>query len=168
MTATQETAMPGQDREVVIERIFNAPPEAVFRAWTDPKYLGRWFAPNGCAISFPSLDIRSGGSFHSCIRMPNGFECWCMGVYEEVVAPEKIVYTIAMADAEGNLLESVDAGKESDWPKETRVTVTFEEYEGKTRMTLIQSVLESIAKRTGAYPSWLEMFDRLEGELAKE
>jgi uncharacterized protein YndB with AHSA1/START domain len=165
MVATQEIVTPAKDRDVVIVRVFNAPPEAVFRAWTDPKYLKRWFAPNGCAVSFPRLDVRTGGNFHSCIRTPGGHECWCVGVYEQVVAPERIVYTAAMSDADGNLRESVDAGMEEDWPKETRVTVTFEDLGGKTRMVLTQSVLESLAKRTGAYPSWLEMFDRLEEEL---
>ena len=167
MSAISEPAETAKDREVIIERVFNAPREAVFRAWTDPKYLSRWFAPSGCTIRFPRLDVREGGSFHSCLTTPDGYECWCLGVYEDIVAPERIVYTIAMADADGNLLASLDAGKDSDWPEETRVTVTFAEYEGKTKMTLTQSVLESIAKRTGAYPSWLNMFDRLEEELMK-
>jgi hypothetical protein len=54
----------------------------------------------------------------------------------------------------------------SEWPRETIVTVTFVELGGKTKLTLHQTVLESIAKRTGAHPSWIEMLDRLAENLA--
>lgn len=153
------------DREVLITRTFAAPAELVFAAWTDPAQLVRWFAPHGCSVRFPKIDIRTGGKFHSCITIPDGTECWCVGEYREVTRPSRIVYTIAMADAQGNRVSSPEAGKESDWPAESIVTVTFTETEGKTTLTLHQNVSEAVAKRTGAYPSWLQMLDRLAEEL---
>jgi len=155
-----------QELLVVITRVFDAPRELVFKAWTDPEHLERWFAPRGCAVTFKQIDLRQGGSFHSCIRTPDGHDCWCRGVYREIVEPERIVYTMAVSDEQGNLIDPVDAGMDPDWPRETIVTVTFAEQEGRTRLTLHQTVLESIAKRTGAYPSWIEMMDRLDEELA--
>ncbi len=155
------------ERMVVITRVFDAPRELVFRAWTDPALLARWFAPHGCTIEFHSLDLREGGSFLSCLRTPDGKNCWSRGVYREVVTPERIVYTLAVADEHGQLVEPVQVGMDPDWPRETTVTVTFAESEGKTRLTLQQTVSETLAKRTGAHPSWLEMLDRLQGELER-
>lgn len=152
---------------VVITRIFNAPRDLVFEAWTDPEQLARWYAPNGCAILFRQLDARPGGAFHSCIRTPGGHECWCKGIYREVVIPERIVFTMAVSDANGNVVEPADVGMDPDWPRETVVTVTFVEHDGKTTLTLHQTVAESLAKRTGAHPSWIEMLEKLAGELTK-
>jgi uncharacterized protein YndB with AHSA1/START domain len=151
---------------VLITRTFDAPRELVFRAWTDPELLAQWYAPHGCTIAFRTLDVRKGGEFHSVIRTPDGKDCWCRGVYSELVAPERIVYTLAVADADGNLITPMQAGMDPEWPHETTVTVTFAERDGKTMLTLHQTVPESLAKRTGAHPSWLEMLDRLDEQLA--
>jgi uncharacterized protein YndB with AHSA1/START domain len=85
-------------------------------------------------------------------------------MYKEVVRPERIVYTLATADRDGNQIEPVQAGHDPRWPRETLVTVTLTDVRGSTRLTLEQNVLESLAKHTGAHPSWLQMLDRL-GEL---
>jgi uncharacterized protein YndB with AHSA1/START domain len=154
------------DNMVFLTREYDAPREMVFRAWTDPEQLKQWHAPRGCTIEYRTLDLREGGEFHSCIRTPDGHDCWCKGVYREIVENERIVYSMAVADANGHLVTPSDAGMDRDWPAETIVTVTFAEVGGKTRLTLQQTVSESLAKRTGAHPSWLQMFDRLEEELA--
>jgi uncharacterized protein YndB with AHSA1/START domain len=153
--------------DVLIARTFDAPREDVFRAWTDPEQLAQWYAPHGCTIAFRELDVREGGAFHSVIHTPDGHDCWCRGVYMELVAPERIVYMLAVADADGNLITPVQAGMDPEWPRETKVTVTFAEHGGKTMLTLHQTVSESLAKRTGAQPSWLQMLDRLEEQLLR-
>jgi uncharacterized protein YndB with AHSA1/START domain len=167
MIPKNDSTMATPDREVFITRDFEAPRELVFAAWTDPVHLARWFAPHGCEISFREIEVREGGVFHSCIRPPGGHDCWCRGVYREVAAPERLVFTMAVADEQGNLIEPTEAGMDPDWPRETVVTVTLAEQDGKTRLTLRQTVSEALAKRTGAHPSWLQMLDRLEGELAQ-
>jgi uncharacterized protein YndB with AHSA1/START domain len=151
----------GADRTVFIERTFDAPRELVFDAWTNPKYLLRWFAPGSCSLRFVSIDVRRGGTFHSCISDPSFGECWCVGTYLELSRPERLVYTMAVADRHGNKVASSAAGHDEQWPPETTVVVTFEEVDGKTRLTLRQDVSETLARKTGAYPSWLSMLDRL-------
>jgi len=151
--------------QVFISRVFDAPPELVFRSWTDAVQLPLWFAPHGCSVSFRQLDIRSGGSFHSCIRTPDGYECWCIGEYREVVTNERIVFTMAVANAAGERMEPTAVGMDPNWPRETIVTVTFEEEGDKTKLTLRQTVNEALAKKTGAHPSWLQMLDRLAEQL---
>jgi uncharacterized protein YndB with AHSA1/START domain len=154
-------------QQVFITRTFDAPRELVFRAWTDAAQLEQWYAPSGCSVRFTKLDLREGGEFHSCVRTPDGHDCWCKGVYREIVAPERIVYTLAVADEHGNLITPVQAGMDPEWPRETTVTVTFAEHDGKTTLTLHQTVSASLAQRTGALPSWLSMFDRLESSLQR-
>jgi len=154
------------DREVLITRTFDVPREAVYRAWTDPRQLPLWFAPTGCTIRFAKLEIRPGGEFHSCITTPDGHECWCRGTYRELAEPERIVFTMAVADAAGSLIEPIDAGMDPEWPRETTVEVTLADEGEGTRLTLRQSVSEIVAKRTGAHPSWLTMLDRLADAIA--
>jgi len=149
------------DRELLITRVFDAPRGLVFKAWSDPEHLMRWSAPHGCTLQFYKFDFRPGGVFLHLLRNPTGHDCLCKGTYREIVAPERIVYTLSFADEEGNFVEPAEIGADPDWPRETVVTVTFAEQDGKTELTLHQTVLESIAKRTGAHPSWLQMLDRL-------
>ncbi len=149
------------DKSLVISRVFDAPRELVFETWTNPQYLVRWFAPGGCSVHFERIDARTGGGFHSCVRDAS-FECWCVATYEEIVKPERLVYTLAIADQQGNKVAPATVGHDPRWPAETRLVVTFEDVDGKTRITLRQSVSESLARQTGAYPSWLEMLERLD------
>jgi uncharacterized protein YndB with AHSA1/START domain len=155
------------EKTVVISRVFDAPRELVFDAWTQPELLLRWFAPRGCSFHIERIDVRPGGGFHSCIRDAS-FECWCVAEYREIVRPERLVYTLAIADQQGNKVTPASVGHDARWPAETLLTVTFEEQGGQTRLTLHQDVSESLAKQTGAYPSWLEMLDRLDELLRQQ
>lgn len=154
-------------REVLIERTFDAPRDLVFRAWIEPEHLARWYAPKGCSVTIYGFDPRPGGAFHHAIRTPNGHNCVCKGAYREIVPPERLVYTLSFSDAAGNFVEPSDVGADPEWPRETVVTVTFDDLDGRTKLTLHQTVLESIAKRTGAHPSWIEMLDRLSELVAQ-
>lgn len=156
----------GVDTEVWITREFDAPRDLVFRAWTDPAQLARWYAPNGCALEILSLDARRGGEFRMCIRHPKYGACWTRGVYREFAPPGRLAFVIGLTDEHGAPMDSVPNGKDPEWPSETTVTVTFETVGAKTRMTLHQTVLAAVAQRTGALPSWLEMLDRLAAEVA--
>lgn len=154
------------DGMVHISRTFYAPREVVFAAWSSAESLARWFAPNGCTIEIRRLDFQTGGSFLTCIRNPHYPECWCTGTYHEIIVPERIVYSMAICDESGARIDSNDAGKDAEWPAETIVIVEFAEEDGQTILTLHQNVLESLAIRTGAHPSWLQMLDRLAECLA--
>ena len=165
MITGKNFAVQSVNKEVIITRIFNAPVDLVFRAWSDQDYLKHWYAPKDCTLIVRKFNFRVGGVFHHCIQNPKHGDCWALGTYLEIVVPERIVYTLAIADENGNLVKPVDVGMDPEWPQETLVTVTFEEYEDKTKLTLYQTVAESIAKRTGAHPSWLQMLDKLAEEL---
>ncbi|HEY4112256.1 SRPBCC domain-containing protein [Puia sp.] len=150
------------NNEVFIEKIFNASPEKVFSAWTDPGKLVKWFAPDGCTVYFKKLVIETGGRFHSCVTNPRFGDCWCIGEYKEIVPGRKIVFTMINADENGNPINPAEIGMDPDWPGQTLVTVTFAEENGKTKMQLRQTVSQELAKRTGAYPGWLQMLNNMQ------
>ena len=148
-------------KQVDISYSYNFPVRDVFEAWINPAYLAQWFAPHDCTIEFKKLDIREGGSFHSCVHTPLFGDCWCIGVYQEILSNRKIVFTMINADKNGTPLNS-KIETTPDWPVETIVTVTFSEVNGKTTVRLKQTVSESMAKKTGAYQGWIQMFERMQ------
>jgi uncharacterized protein YndB with AHSA1/START domain len=166
MAERSRVAAKSEGQELVITRIVDAPRDLVFKAWTEPERVVRWYGPKGYTMPFCKIDLRPGGVFHYCMRSPEGRDHWGKGTYFEIVAPERVVYTDAMSDAEGNIIDPAQFGM-NDWPAETIVTVTFADHEGKTKITLHQTILESIAKRTGAERGWIETLDRLAEDLAR-
>ncbi|RYY67336.1 MAG: SRPBCC domain-containing protein [Chitinophagaceae bacterium] len=161
MTAINKTVTPAEG-DIFITRIFDAPRQLVFNAWVDVEHLKNWYAPEGCSINFEHINVKNGGTFHSVIRTPTGYVCWCTGTYMEVTPFERIIFTMTNADEQGRPLTAEDAGKDPEWPVETIVTLTFEEIEaGKTKFTLHQTASQEVAKRTGAYQGWEQMLDNL-------
>ncbi|MBN1986410.1 MAG: SRPBCC domain-containing protein [Prolixibacteraceae bacterium] len=153
--------------EVFIEEIFTASIEKVFEAWTDPEKLMKWYAPDGCTIHFKKIEIEKGGKYHSCISNPQYGDCWCIGEYKEVIPHSKIIFTMINADENGNPVNPVEIGMDSDWPGETLVTVTLSEENGKTKLQLHQTVSQELAQKTGAYPSWLQMLNNMQTLITK-
>ena len=154
---TDETA----DREIVITRVFDAPRELVWRAWTEPDRLMRWWAPRDFTTPFCTVDLRLGGVFHYCMRSPNGQDIWGKGVYREISAPERIVYVDSFSDPEGNTVLPTHYGLSPSHPTETVVTVTFAEHEGGTELTLRHAIPKATLERGGTEQGWGEMLDRL-------
>ena len=86
----------------------------------------------------------------------------------EIVTPERIVYTDSFSDSEGNVVPASHYGMSGDWPLELLVTVTFEEHEGKTRLTLRHVGIPTGENRDLAEAGWDESFDKLSEYLGKE
>ena len=149
-------------KQIDISYTYEFPVADVFEAWTNPSYLTQWYAPHGCTIVYKKLDIRVGGAFHSCIHNPEFGDCWCVGRYLEIIPMKKIVYSLINADENGTPIDPTQIGMHPDWPAETTVTVSFTEDNGKTIVNLKQTAPESVAKKTGAFQSWLQMFERMQ------
>jgi uncharacterized protein YndB with AHSA1/START domain len=155
--------------EIVITRVINASRELVFKAWTTPEHLMRWWAPKGCTTPFCTIDLRPGGAFRFCMRLPNGKDIWARGIYREIIEPERIVYVDSFTDEKGNPVPASYYGLTSTTLAESLVTVTFNEYQGKTKLTLRHSeMIETGVEREMTNQGWNEMFDRLEEILAKK
>jgi len=142
------------ERELVITRVFDAPRDLVFRAWTDREHTMQWLGPkNLTAVEF-EMDRRPGGAWHSRMRSADGTEYSNRGVVREVVEPERLVFTFAWDNEDGTP------------GREMLVTITFDEHHGGTEMTFSQAVFESAEDRDGHREGWSESFDRLAAYLA--
>lgn len=155
------------ERDLVITRVFDAPRDLVFRAWTDPEHLAAWWGPTGYTTPVCRVDPRPGGDWFLCMRSPEGRDIWCGGVYREIVEPERIVCTDYFADEEGNPVDPSYYDMPEGVPAEMLLIVTFEEREGKTTVTMRQSLPESVAREVGAVEGWNQSFDRLAEHLEK-
>ena len=156
--------------DLTITRMFDAPRELVFAAWTDPDQLASWLGPHGYTGAAVTLATRPGGAWRACIRSPEGDEHkrfrgsgWrsprlgakprttlMHGVYREIAAPERLVFTFAW-DTEGDLRE------------ETLVTIGFADLDGKTEMTFVQTGFPTAADRDGHDAGWTASFEDLTG-----
>lgn len=156
-------------RELVIERIFDAPRELVWKAWTDPELLMKWWGPEIFICPAAQIDLRVGGKYLFCMQSTNGPDFWQKGIwstgeYREIVPMERLVMTDCFADEEGNVVPASHYGMPGDFPLEMLVTVTFEDYQGKTKMTLRHVGLpESIEQDAGT--GWNQSFDKLAKEV---
>jgi uncharacterized protein YndB with AHSA1/START domain len=155
------------ERELVITRIFDAPRELLWKAWTDPELVKRWWGPKGFTSPVSKIDLRVGGVYLNCMRSPDGQDYWSTGVYREIVELERIVCTDSFSDAEGNVIPASNYGMSGEWPLELLVTVTFEEYEGKTKMTLQHVGIPAGENRDLTEAGWNESFDKLAEYLEK-
>ena len=140
---------------IAITRVFDAPRELVFAAWTDPDQLASWLGPHGYTPSAVTLATRPGGAWRACIRSPEGDEHWMHGVYREITAPERLVFTFAW-DTEGDLRT------------ETVVAIGFADLGGKTEMTFVQTGFPTTADRDGHDEGWTSSFEDLTGFIRRK
>jgi uncharacterized protein YndB with AHSA1/START domain len=163
--ASENVAKNTDEQDLVITHVFDAPRELVWKAWTDPALVKRWWGPKGFTAPFCKIDLRVGGVFHYCMRSPEGKDYWNTGVYREIIEPERIVCTDSFADEQGNVVPASHYGMSSEFPLEILMTVTFkehkEDHEGKSKLTLRHVGIPSSMREDGAQQGWNESFDRL-------
>jgi uncharacterized protein YndB with AHSA1/START domain len=153
--------MKSKDKELLITHLFDAPIGEVFDAWTDPEKLKYWYAPDGCSITYKSIEVRQGGKFHYYIHHPLHGGAWVMGTYLEILPPEKLAFTIRITNENGDITDAAATGVSAQWPGEILTTVTFESIGSQTKATIHEAVSEAEARKTGAYAGWIMMFNKL-------
>jgi uncharacterized protein YndB with AHSA1/START domain len=146
--------------ELVIERIYDAPRELVWKAWTDPEMFRKWWGPKDFTCPFSKIDLRVGGKYLNCMRGPDGKDYWSTGTYKQIVPMQKIVATDSFADESGKVVPSTHYGMQG-FPLELEVTVIFEDLGGKTKMTLRHRGLPKGDIKNQARAGWNESFDKL-------
>ena len=157
MPANTKKVLEISQPELNITRVFDAPRALVFKAWTDPERLQRWWGPKAFTNPVCELDPRPGGAIRIHMRGPDGAVYPMTGVYQEVVEPERIVFTSAALDENGNpMFEILNS-------------ITFADEEGKTKLTLRARVTKATAEAprylAGMQQGWSQSLDRLEEEV---
>ena len=149
------------EASVVLERVFDAPIDLVWRMWTDPDSFKAWYGPPGATVPVAELDVRSGGRRRVCMAV-GPTEMWFTGEHLEVSEPTRLVYTETIADERGNPISPESLGMPPKTPGTTEVTVALEEVEGGTRVTLTHA---GVPAESGAARGWNAAFDKLAAEL---
>jgi uncharacterized protein YndB with AHSA1/START domain len=137
-----------------LSRSFAAPRERVFRAFTAPAQLAKWWGPKGFTVPACTMDLRPGGAWRTVMRSPEGKDHVVSGVYREIVPPERLVLTWGWEEAGAR-------------GHETIVTIELFEAKGGTRLELTQEVFETEGAREAHRHGWSGAFDCLEQALAE-
>jgi uncharacterized protein YndB with AHSA1/START domain len=116
-----------------VSRVFDAPRDKVWKAWTEADRLKQWWGPKGFVVTHLKIDLRSGGTMHYCLKAPDGSEMWGRFAYREVAKPERLVFINSFSDAKGGVARH--SGHMS-WPLDMVSTITFEALGDKTRVTV--------------------------------
>lgn len=163
------------NKEIRIERIFDATVEQVFKAWTTPELVKKWWGPEGFYAPSVKIDLQIGGKYIFAMHGPAGSpwdrDMYSAGVYKEIVPNEKLVVTDYFSDKNGNIMEPSEQGQDQNFPKEMEVTVLFEEIsDNKTKLSIIYPYPGSEEQyqamlRSGMKEGWSTSLDKLTNAL---
>jgi len=138
------------ERTLVMERVFRANVERVFRAWTDPAFMVRWWGPEGFTTPELTLDVRPGGTWRTVMRSPDGSSHSVSGVFRAIDPPHRLVLSWAWEEADGTR------------GHETEIELTFATVETGTRMRLVQRLFQSPDWRDRHRHGWTQSLDKLD------
>jgi len=151
-----------ETQRMTITRVFDAPSEVVWKAWTDPKYVAQWWGPKGFTAPVCKMDFRVGGKSLYCMRSPDGQEFWSAVEYVEIVPYEKIVSLMYFADAQGNKVDPAQMGIEHEAIEGAYDVTLFEDLgDGKTKLTFIGNEPMESAKNSGQLEGWNQILDKV-------
>ena len=128
-----ETQAEATTAELVIRHEIEAPRELVYKAWTEAEHLSQWWGPKGFLVGVARLELKPGGIFHYSIQAGDGPIMWGKFTYHTVSTPDRLVYTSSFSDPDAN---TTRAPFSATWPLEILNTLTLEEQDGKTILTL--------------------------------
>lgn len=164
MTDTTNPSDP--TKSVMIERSFAAPIELVWQMWAEAEHFAAWYGPMGARIPIAEMDVTVGGKRKICMEMdtPNGaMQMWFIGEYVEVSPHGRLVYTEALADADGNELTAADMGMPEGMPMTTQVVVELTATDAGTDMVMTHV---GVPADSPGGQGWNMAIDKLAARLA--
>lgn len=129
-------------KQIAVSRIFNAPVELVWKVWTDPELVKRWWGPKHFISPVARLDFREGGKSIVSMQAPKemgGREFYSVWEYKRIIPLEIIEFVQSLSDSDGNKTDPVQLGMPSDFPIDIETVVTFRKVaDSKTEMTVTE------------------------------
>ena len=166
--AARTSSKKTQLRELVITRIFDAPRDLVWKAWTEPESVKQWWGPKAFTAPVSKIDLRVGGEYLNCMRSPDGKDYWSKGTFQEITRFERLVMTDSFSDEKGHTVPASYYGMSQDFPLENTITATFEKHDGdQTKFTLRYASLPD-QDFEDAQSGWNETLDKLVAYLSKQ
>jgi|SRR6185436_990232 len=162
-TKHSETPVAGKQKTITINRTFDLPLSTVWKAWTEPESFKKWWGPKDFTCPYCTIDLKTGGKNLACMKGSDGKEYWSTGTYREIIPMKKIVYDDNFSDNKGNTVSPSYYGMPGEWG-DVKVTLTFEEVNGKTKMILQhEGIPEDMYDDCIA--GWQESLDKVESNL---
>jgi uncharacterized protein YndB with AHSA1/START domain len=127
--------------DLVVKRIIDAPLEMVWKAWTEPEHVMRWWGPKYYTSPSCKIDLREGGKYVFCMRAPQdqgGQDSYTAGTYTKIIPMERLEFTQGLADEDGNPIDPAQLGMPPDFPKEIRTVVAFKAKGDMTELTITE------------------------------
>lgn len=128
-------------QDIVITREYEYPVELVWKAWTDPKLVMKWWGPTNFTSPRCEIDLRVGGKYVFCMRAPDthgGMDSYSAGVYTKIVPLERLEFNSYLSDQDGNAIEPVQAGVSSDFPKNIEFVIEFIDKGERTELKITE------------------------------
>ncbi|HBZ10704.1 MAG TPA: ATPase [Bacillus bacterium] len=156
INTNKQTTVEVEGADLIVNRVFNAPRELVWKAWTEPEHIVNWWGPKGFSIKTSEIDIRPGGHWRFIMKGPDGVDFPNRISFHEIVKPERIVYT-SSDDVE-------------DDPGQFQTIVTLFEQDNKTVLTMRMifpsaEIREKVVKEYGAIEGASQTLERLGEQL---
>jgi uncharacterized protein YndB with AHSA1/START domain len=155
MAAGSSVSAESAENKLVLERVFDAPLDRIWEAWSDRDQMAQWLGPRGFTGEILKMDTRVGGSYRYVMRAPDGTAHWVQGTYREIVPRERLVYSWIWTDAAG-----IPSGPD------TLVTVVFSSLGDKTRIKLEHTMFQTAGDRDNHQQGWSSCFDHFNDFLA--
>jgi uncharacterized protein YndB with AHSA1/START domain len=165
-----ETTVSVQKEDLVIKRILSAPVELVWKAWTDPEHVKRWWGPKYYTSPSAKIDLRVGGKFVFCMRAPQeqgGQDMYTAGVYQSIVPLKRLEFTQGLSDKDGNRIDPALVGMPPDFPKEIRTVILFKARGDMTELTITEYDWPVSQMMVYSYAGMHQSLDKLGDSLAK-
>ena len=156
MTTALNTSTAEDDLALTIERLFDAPIDLVYAAWTQKKHLAQWSCPRDmtlAAVEFTGESVTAGTPYRLCMRAADGEDFWLSGTYRDVVPLQRLSYTAAWEDADGKR------------GHETLITLTFEQLGSRTKLVMHQARFTTASARDSHHEGWASTLESLAAYL---
>jgi uncharacterized protein YndB with AHSA1/START domain len=136
--------------DVAVTRLFDAPVEQVWAAWTADTEVMKWWGPAPFTCPEARMDVREGGASVVSMRSPDGFEIWMRWDYSTVIPNVRMEYSQNMCDRDGNLIDPTSIGMPAEFPRDVATIVTLTPRDGRTEMTITEHTTTSQALMDGS------------------
>ncbi len=156
--------------DLVVTRIIDAPLEMVWKAWTLPEHVMRWWGPKDYVSPTCKIDLREGGKYIFCMRAPKdqgGQDSYTAGIFTKIVPMERLEFTQSLSDKDGNEIDPAQIGMPPDFPKHMRTSIVFKAKANMTELTIRVSNAPVGQMYVYALAGWHQSIDKLAESLAK-
>lgn len=159
-------------KDLKIERVFDAPVDLVWKAWSEPEMIKKWWGPKNWSSPEAKIDFKVGGKYLLAMRGAMGpgqpeITTWSSGTYKEILPMKKIVALDHFADEHGNQIHASTYGLPESFPMESEITINFEDLDGKTKLTVYYPSIEGIEgpMLSNMTQGWNQSLDKLQKNL---